>query len=151
MERVDLPDLVPLEVPDEVPAERHAHTGHLRDRLLDLVLAHVPKPRLPGGEWRLGSIRLGHSHYGDPLTVPATTDRVVDACANFGEALGQVPKWHNMRIYRRLHLTSSESRCASGASARSARRGQSSRLIITRATSSPDRDRRSLWQGGVSS
>ena len=127
-----------------MPPHRHRHARHLGERFLHLVLPHVPQPRLPRRERRLGPVRLRHRDDRDRLAVPAR-DRPPPRCASRTSASAgrQVRKWHNTRIYRRLHLTSSESRRSPDVSAPRASRGQSSSLSITRATSSPERRRRS--------
>src|SRR5688572_12359029 len=65
--RGGLPDLVGLEMPDEVPAGA-GEAGCRRDlplSFLDLVLAEVAVSRLPRRAHSIGVERLGNGHQGD--------------------------------------------------------------------------------------
>src|SRR4051794_37568616 len=113
-------------MPDHVPADRHRDTGHLLDRFLYAIFSHVPEAGLPRRNWRVGAVRLRHRNDGDRLTVPAPLPRPLDPFTYIGEPCREVLKRHNMRIYRRLHFTSSESRLAAVPGGATASPGHSS-------------------------
>jgi hypothetical protein len=85
VERVELLHLVPLQVPDEMPAERSIDLRHLPERLLHLVLPYVPHSGVPRCQRRVGTVGLRHGHHGHALAVPASRLRPLDLLVYRGQ------------------------------------------------------------------
>src|SRR5919108_4714535 len=96
MKTSEMLHLVPLHVTDHVPAERERQSVHLAERLLDLVLANVPKACVPCGLQRVRSVRLGDGDDCYRLSPPATSAlcRCVDPLPNLPNPVRQVEKRH---------------------------------------------------------
>src|SRR5687767_128220 len=92
--------LVALQVADEMPPERKLEGVHLFQRLLDLVLTNVLKPRVPCGLQRVQSLSLRNRDDPDRLIVPAAPHRCVDPLPNLPNPVCQVAKRHKAASYR---------------------------------------------------
>src|SRR6185503_12126240 len=102
MKAPEMLHLVPLQVPDEVPAERQLEGIHLVERFLNAVFTDVPKARVPSGLQRIRSMGLGHRDDRDRFASPvsAAPSRRVDPLPNLPNPVRQVEKRHKAASYR---------------------------------------------------
>jgi hypothetical protein len=97
-EMIERLHLVPLQVPDEMPAHRNVHRGHFLERFLNLVLTDIAQPALVRGARGVGTVRLRDRHDRHLLAVPSALARRLDALPYLGHALGQAGKSHSRKI-----------------------------------------------------
>ena len=91
--------LVPLQGPDQVPADRHVRQLLLfGQRFLHPVLSDVLQPGGQGSPNRLGSLRLGHRHDPDRMGPSASGLVVADSVTDRGEPVGEPREIHNPEI-----------------------------------------------------
>ena len=91
-------DLVPLKVPDQMPANGHFDPAHLLQRFLHFVFADVVQAHLIRGGRRIGPMRLGDRYDRHLLPVTAARHRSGYSGSDIGHALSQAGKSHNFQI-----------------------------------------------------
>src|SRR5687768_7826792 len=91
-EMIERLHLVPLQVPDEMPVDRHIYGRHFPQRFLNLVLANVVKSAFIGGSHRVGTVGLRDRHDRDLLAVTSTLASRLDAMPHVGHALAEPGK-----------------------------------------------------------
>ena len=82
--------LVSLQMPDQVPANRHRNAVHLRQRFLNPILANVVQAGVVRRGDRFRPVRLGHGDDGDLLSMSPTRHRPRDPFAHLGDPIGEV-------------------------------------------------------------
>jgi hypothetical protein len=95
-EAVERPDLVPLEMSDQMPADRHRHIGHLCERFLHPVFADVTETALPRRHNRIGAMGLRHGDNCHILATSAPRYRELDAPPCLGDPRAQLRKRHSL-------------------------------------------------------
>jgi hypothetical protein len=90
--------LVPLKVPDQMPANRHFDPAHLLQRFLHFVFADVVQAHLVRGTRRVGPVRLRDRYDRHLLPVTAACYRRGYSGSHIGHTLSQAGKSHNSQI-----------------------------------------------------
>jgi len=90
--------LVPLKVPDQMPANRHFDPAHLLQRFLHFVLADVVQAHLVRGARRVGPVRLRDRYDRHLLPVTAACYRGGYSASHIGHAFSQAGKSHSAGI-----------------------------------------------------
>src|SRR5688500_12583221 len=92
--------LVPLQMTDEVPAERQLENVHLLQCFLNAVLTDVPEACIPRGLQRIRSVVLGHRDDRHRLPVTTALSCCVDPLPHLPNPRRQVEERHEAATYR---------------------------------------------------
>jgi hypothetical protein len=84
--------LVSLQVPDQVPVNRHINDCRFSQRFLNLVLANIAKSALIRSSHRFRTVRLRDRNDGHLLSVPSALASRLDATPHLGNALAERAK-----------------------------------------------------------
>jgi len=90
--------LVPLKVPDQMPANRHFYPAHLPQRFLHLVFADVVETDFIRRARRVGPMRLCDRYDRHLLPVTAAGCRRSYPGSHIGHTLSKAGKSHNSEI-----------------------------------------------------